>query len=73
MAGQVTTFFGYSRGLNGALVAKPFDAPEMRNKQAVSSTRGIIGRIVDDGTCERVAVTPGSWITGERLRKRLCA
>jgi hypothetical protein len=42
MAGHVTTFFGYSRGLNGASVAKPFDTPEMRNKQAVSSTRGII-------------------------------
>lgn len=46
MAGHVTTFLGYSRGLNGALVAKPFDAPETIKKQAVSSTRGIIERVV---------------------------
>ena len=44
VAGQVTTSFAYSRGLNGALVANPFNTPEMRIKQAVSSTRGIIER-----------------------------
>ena len=58
MAGHVTTFFGYSRGLNDpdALVVTPFDTPEMIIKQAVSSTRGIIDseRIVK--TSERVAV-----------------
>lgn len=49
MAGHVTTLFEYSRGLNGALAAKLFDAPE-RNNQAVNST----GRIADDGTtCEQ--------------------
>ena len=73
MAGQVTTFFGYSRGLNGALAAKPFGTPEMRNKQADRSTRRIIERIVDGTiTCERVAIggfilySLNIRITGER-------
>lgn len=38
-AGQVTTFFGYSRGLNGDLAVEPSEATEMIRRAITERTR----------------------------------